>query len=696
MDIGELINRCIGYGWRCLLVVIGDNSLDLGFINDNLCISKYAIGDVFIRYNIKCDKIVNFSDAHKLLGMEYRNVYLSLKKTRGWPGNLLALSMEYVSYGGIYGLFVPKKLLETRFGKYFLEQIINSRNHIVIENNKIKHYNIIREKPSKPKPPDKTASDKIIRKLISLAVTNDQGRALKILPSFLYSPKYKLLLVHGDRGRGKSGLLGLYLAYILYRGRGKYYVTSRRLENVQSLFRILIKALNTLGLNYNVIRDDELIRGIMSSNGKIVYATPWRIPREINKPLIVDEAASVGIARIRRWYNGIGKLIVSSTIHGYEGSGRVLLKYINEYFKRTIIVKLKTPIRYYPNDPLEKTMYRIFHLDAEPEDIGSNQVFGARFREYNIEDLSENYELLRKIYGLLVIAHYRNEPDDLVLLLDTGYFRVFGLEDEHGRVIGVAQIRSEEYDGLNSLGKSTLLLNILYRYGLLGGISNLRIARIVRIAVMPSLQRKGYGSKLLRFLEDKYSSEKYDSIGAIFSGFETIFFWLKNKYYPIYVSPRYNKAIGEKNIVVLKPFNKDAEDLVFKASSILLQRLYYASHILYRDLGVEKLLGILDFLKRSNIELPNKDLDCTRLNQYLSSRHEYCELIIDILYKYFNELDLLGIDNVSKQIVIARLVQGKTFMEIARVLKESPKVVEDKLNSACRVLANRLYMKLCI
>jgi tRNA(Met) cytidine acetyltransferase len=209
------------------------------------------------------------------------------------------------------------------------------------------------------------------------------------------------------------------------------------------------------------------------------------------------------------------KLIISSTIHGYEGSGRVLLKYINEYFKRSMIIRLKTPIRYYPNDPLEKTMYRIFHLDAEPEDIDSSQVYGTEFKEYGIEDLSENYELLRKIYGLLVLTHYRNEPDDLVLLLDTNYFKVFGLEDENGRVIGVAQIRSEEYSGLNSLGKSTLLLNILYRYGLLRNTSNLRIARIVRIAVTPSLQRRGYGSRLLRFLENKYSTEKYDLIGAI-------------------------------------------------------------------------------------------------------------------------------------------------------------------------------------
>lgn len=699
--IDELINRCTRHGWRCLAVIIGDIDLDLSFINgNNLCISKNGVEETFDLFNVKCNSLADFATAHKIIGSEHDNVFLSLRETRGWPGNLIALSMEFVNKGGIYALFVPEKLSNTRFGKYFIREVLKSDNYVLISREGIK-YKFYSVKPSLPIRREHIVGDKIIKKLLDLAINDDQCRALKTLPSFLYSKHYKMLLVHGDRGRGKSGVLGLMAAYIIARNKGKYIVTSRKLEGVQSFFKTLVLGLDKLEIKYDVIKRDNLICSVQSTRGTVSYSPPWRIQLErINKPLFVDEAASVGLARIRRWYIGFGKLIASTTIHGYEGSGRALLRYVNEYFRRTVIVKLRTPIRYYPGDPLEKTMYKIFHLDAEPPEIKeiSIEQKNIKYNKHAPDILAGNYRLLRNIYGLLVTAHYRNEPDDLVLMLDTDYFEIVSQDIDNELTIGVAQLRSEEYSySLEPHDRSTLLINVLSRIINLSRITDkLKILRIVRIAVTPPLQRKGYGSKLLSFIEEEAMRRKYDCVGAIFSGFETLFFWLKNRYYPVYISPRYNRATGEKNIAVLKPLSSDGRKIAGLASSILLQKILHSGHIVYRDVGLEKIDAILNFMNDMNIKLPDISIDCMRLDNYVKNLEKmYYENIVDIIHKYLHILDLYKLDDLERRMLIGRVVQGKTIVELSKIYKLSPEKIGKIIEEISRGLAVELYEKLC-
>ncbi len=695
--LDKYLSKCVEKGWRCLVVVIGENNLELNSIGENtLCISKYADKTMFEKYNVPCSKIVNFAEAHKLLGTEFDNVVLSLHGTTGWPGNLLALSTEYVNKGGYYVLLVPEKLLETRFGKYFYNIVTRSENHLLIINNEIISHKYKKEKPTEPPSPTITSSDKYIKKLAKLAKNNEQAKALKLLPTFLYSRKYKMLLLYGDRGRGKSSILGLYGAYILARNSGAFIITSRNLESIQSFYKMLTRGLDVLGINYVVYEKNGLITSVSTGKSTIRYVKPWRVAgTKLNKPLLVDEAAGVGVARIRRWYNKIGKIIASTTIHGYEGSGRVLLKYIEELMKKTMTIKLRLPIRYYPNDPLEKTLYKLFHLDAEPAEINYEEIksYEPEYLEISIDELVNNYELLRKTYGLLVTAHYRNEPDDLVLLLDTNVFKIRALTVE-GQVIGVAQIRPEnlgEENEKNITHKILERLCVAQYYK----VRKHEVWRIVRIAITPPLQRKGYGSIFLKHIEEEARKNSIDSIGAIFSGFQTIKFWIKNNYYPIYISPRYNKVTGEKNIAVIKPLNKLSEKIIVAAATILYQKIRYTSHILYRDLGIEKIDEINKFLEEKIINNSPIELDCTRLRNYNENLSEYYEAIIDIIVKHINKTQLINLPKKCRHLVIARILQGKTVTEISRITKEKPDTIIRELNECIRELTKQLFDTIC-
>ncbi|MET1160160.1 MAG: GNAT family N-acetyltransferase [Thermoprotei archaeon] len=702
MVIKEFVEKACGNGWRALIVFIGtlrelEECLSKEDLDIELCIAKTQD----ISTNV-CNRVVNYGKAHRLLGAEFNSVALLLENAYGWPGNLIASIIDFVKKHGFLLIQAPERLMSTTFGKYFLGVALRSRNTLVLRRGAVVYENIFNEKPRivmKSKP---MSSDKLIRKLETCAVTPEQAYIIRIYPSFLFSDK-KLLLIHGDRGRGKSGLLGLLALYTMMRKPGKYYITSKSPEAVQSFFKVMLNSMKHFNIYPSIIKKNNLVYGVTTGKSSIIYIEPWRIPRNPDKPLFIDEAASVGIARVRRWYNRIGKLVASTTVHGYEGSGRVLLKILREYFKKSIVVELSIPIRYYQGDPLEEFLYKVFHLDVEPEEITEVHE-PLRYEKVHVEELNKDYNLLRKVYGLLFIAHYRNEPDDLVLLLDSGIFNIRVLKDRSGSIIGVALLREERvlpaksYSEIIKMGFR--VVDKLYRLGVYEELIDSRVWRIVRIAVSPPLQRKGYGSMLLKYIEDEAASNGLDAVVAIFSGFDTVRFWLKNEYTPIYISPRYNKVTGEKNIAVIKGLSSRWKNVEKTLGCILYQVLTYSSHILYRDLSAERLTHILDYLvSKGYTNYTNLKSDCKRLSIYVNNRGVfYHESIADILYKYmlrgiselrnlFNEIELL--------ITVARVFQGKTIRDLATILKCSIEDVEKIVENTMYKLAEILYFKLC-
>jgi len=313
---------------------------------------------------------------------------------------------------------------------------------------------------------------------------------------------------------------------------------------------MLLRGVTKLGLQCSTERERGLVKDVYCSDSSIRFVKPWRISRVLTKPLFIDEAAGVGIARIRRWYRRIGKLVATTTIHGYEGSGRLSLKISREYFKRSTMIKLVNPVRYYPGDPLERFLYKVFHLDVEhptKKQVKEPLVYS----EISVEQLVDDYILPRKVYGLPFLAHYRNEPDDLVLLLDSGLFKIRALVDSDNDIVAVVQIREESalQKSLDDLSrKGYRVLDKLIKFGIFREILGSRTWRIARIAVLPSLQRKGLGSRILKFVEEEATRNEVDAVTAIFSGFSTIKFLLKNAYTPVYTSPRYDRTTDEKTL----------------------------------------------------------------------------------------------------------------------------------------------------
>ena len=212
---------------------------------------------------------------------------------------------------------------------------------------------------------------------------------------------------------------------------------------------------------------------------KVHYEPPSQ--QHLSALTVVDEAAALGPARLRRIAMRARKILAATTIHGYEGSGRWLAHKLNDILPSPLVVELRTPIRYPQGDPLEEWLYDTLLLNVEPPE-DTDIVAPSTTSCIEVERL-EDLQLLRRMYSILVQAHYRNSPDDLQLLLDgigkwiKVYMLVYG-----EKPIAVAEVSLEDK------AERRVLRDILNR--LLQGLEESKIARIVRIAVLEQLQKE--------------------------------------------------------------------------------------------------------------------------------------------------------------------------------------------------------------
>jgi N-acetyltransferase 10 len=145
------------------------------------------------------------------------------------------------------------------------------------------------------------------------------------------------------RGRGKSAALGISLAGAIVYGFSNIFVTAPTPENLGSVFEFLFRGLDALG--YREHQDYEILQSTNPEfNNAVVRVNVTRDHRQTiqyvrpqdhaklaqAELLIIDEAAAIPITIVKQLM-GPYLILMSSTINGYEGTGRSLsLKLINQ------------------------------------------------------------------------------------------------------------------------------------------------------------------------------------------------------------------------------------------------------------------------------------------------------------------------------------------------------------------------------
>jgi tRNA(Met) cytidine acetyltransferase len=353
-----------------------------------------------------------------------------------------------------------------------------------------------------------------------MQLTRDQRAAWRAILHCVSGHAHRPLLLQADRGRGKSTLLGIAALRLLQRGVAPIVVTAPSQAQAGPLLQAA-----------GVASPRELPAGVR-------FFAPDALLREMPHAavLLVDEAAALPLQLLQRLVRRYPRSIFSSTVHGYEGSGRGFQLRFGELLDRAAPgwqrQQLTQPVRWADEDPVEAAFQRLLLLDAEMEMEPDRQGAEIRFARVERDDLLRDETRLRAIFGLLVQAHYRTTPTDLRQLLDGGNLELW-VAMQGAAVIGVALVALEgplpaALHGPILRGerrpRGHLLPQVLAQHLGVERALGVRSLRIVRIAIHPHLRRQGLGRKLVE--QVLYSHPQCDLAGASFGVSEEMLrFW---------------------------------------------------------------------------------------------------------------------------------------------------------------------------
>ncbi|WP_416305905.1 tRNA(Met) cytidine acetyltransferase TmcA [Neptunicella sp. SCSIO 80796] len=409
---------------------------------------------------------------------------------------------------------------------------------------------------------------KQLQQVTSPYKTLDQQHAVEAILTLVDQSNPAPLVITADRGRGKSSALGIAAAQLLNNGHQRILVTAPIFASVSQLFQHAEE-----GLPGSEQQRQALILG----HQRIEFQPVDRILAEQPQAdiLMIDEAASIPAPLLQALTRHYSKIVFSTTIHGYEGSGRgfeIRFKgYLQHHFPAYQRLHLQQPIRWQTGDPLEKFWFDTLLLKSVDSQTSYQAGQDLQVELIDQPSLASNPKLLTQIFCLLINAHYQTTPDDLVRMLDAPDQQVFVLRQQN-HLLGAALANLEGTEILRPLAvaisegkrrvKGHLLpQNLAMNFGR-HDLVCYQYLRIIRIAIAPEFQFQGLGQYFIRQLTQHARKKRYDFIGSSFGASpQLLAFWSKAGFHLVRQGQKKDASSGEFSAFMLAGLHQGAVKL---------------------------------------------------------------------------------------------------------------------------------------
>ncbi|XP_034194946.2 RNA cytidine acetyltransferase l(1)G0020 [Osmia lignaria lignaria] len=539
-----------------------------------------------------------YHETHKILGNTYGMCVL--QDFEAITPNLLARTIETIEGGGLIVFLLQSvnslKQLYTmnmdvhqrfrteahqnvvgRFNERFLLSLASCKRCLVVDDQlnvlPISSHNLKIEPVQKLTSSEEQSELDILKEslkdtqpvssLVNCCKTIDQAKALlKFIECISEKTLRSTVSLTAARGRGKSAALGLAIAGAITFGYSNIYVSSPSPENLNTLFEFVFKGFDGLGyqehLDYGLVQstNPEFNKATVRVNvfrdhrQTIQYIHPTDAYK-LNQAelLVIDEAAAIPLPYVKAML-GPYLIFLSSTINGYEGTGRSLsLKLLQQLRSQTVgsnsheksekqqnektvigrqlhELTLEESIRYKPGDSIEQWLCDLLCLNAThtlilsgcpPPDM-CQLYYINRDTLFSYHKASELF--LQRLVALYVASHYKNSPNDLQMMSDAPAHHLFcllGPIDSNKKslpeILAVIQICLEGEMSKNAVNDGLVrgrkAAGDLIPWAMAQQYQDqdfpmLAGARIVRIATHPDYHGMGYGSRALELLKQYY------------------------------------------------------------------------------------------------------------------------------------------------------------------------------------------------
>ncbi len=501
----------------------------------------------------------------------------------------------------------------------------------------------------------------------------DQAAAVDAVLHVVTGHRRRPLLLIADRGRGKSAAMGIAAARLLAARQVKVLVTAPNRAACQALFDQLVRSDTTTGPRgerleaAQFVAPDELLRR----------------PRKADL-VLVDEAAAIPLPMLAALLRRHARIVFATTVHGYEGSGRGFAlrfqRLLDEHSPGWRALRLREPIRYAADDPVEAFGFRALLLDAEPADLDGCDLVAldqVKIVCLDRERLAVDERQLRELFGLLVSAHYRTRPADLAQSLDAAGLRVWASILE-GRVVAALLTIDEggfdaELSAAIARGERRppghLLAQTLAAHAGFAAAARCRFARVQRVAVHPALRRRGLGGRLLEVAAADAAERGLDFIGASFGATAGLLhFWRRAGFATVRVGVRRDAASGAHSTVLLRPLRPDVDGLFETLRRRFHQQFDDWLIEPLNDLETDLVLALLGEAPDGSASL--SELDCGDLVAFAHGHRDFAAALPAL--RRLGRLELAGVsDRLNAQEVgalVSRVLQRRREPEVVAEL----------------------------
>ena len=499
---------------------------------------------------------------------------------------------------------------------------------------------------------------------------SEQETAVKSICNVAQGHRNRPLVLTADRGRGKSSALGLAAAELMMESVKTIKVTAPHIDNTEQIFSHAKRMLPMASVTKNSII-------YQTSTLSFIAIDQLLNSEESISIVLVDEAASLPIHILIKLANKFPRIVFSSTVYGYEGSGRGFeMRFIKQLsqlkpdFKR---IHMSQPIRWYKHDTLEHFWFNtLFHnktQDSENLEAVNQQI---NCRRISKTQLIKDKKLLASIFKLLIDAHYQTSQDDLQRLLDAPEVECFVLT-VGATLLGMAQIVEEGGNCVDAIADSITnctrrVKGHLVAQNIASSYNNNRFLlaeqwRITRIAIHPKHQRQGLGNQLINYVEQQARLQHVKFLTTSFGCNNDILrFWYGNEFSLSKLSAKPEVSSGEHSAICIKPLTNKALEMAVSINKEFHSELLYQIDKNYQCMTQDMLIQIL--VSESATRLgASESLEILR--QFAIGKRAYttCKRLLKE-YLLVNPTCLLKLTTQQQNFIVAALLQNQTDREL--------------------------------